>query len=103
MIEASQARRRLLLALGSIGAAALASCSNGQDDEPSAAATLANHDKIVDALNELSSAVDSLEQSIGGFDDDNWREVVPEVKTAASNVSDALATLKDLMAGNDAS
>jgi hypothetical protein len=50
MIEGSQPRRRLLLALGSIGAAALASCSSGQDDEPSAAATLANHEKIVDAL-----------------------------------------------------
>ncbi len=101
-IGSDEPRRRLILALGTLGAVALASCSREQDDKPSAAATLANHEKIVGALNDLSSAVDGLEQAVGGFDGEDWRDVVPEVKSAASSVSDALATLKGLMAGNNA-
>jgi hypothetical protein len=101
MVEASEPRRALLIALGVIGAGAVAACSReADDDKPSAAATLANHDKIVEALGDLSAAVDGLEQSVNGFDDENWRDVVPEVKTAAASVLEAFDDLKGLMAGS---
>lgn len=89
-------RRRLLLALGSLGAVALAACS--KDDDPAAAAPGKNHDKIADALDTLSAAVGDLSAAIDRFDDDNWREVVPDVRTAAEDVSNAATDLKDLLA-----
>lgn len=102
MVEAYEPRRALLIVLGAIGAGVVTACSRqADDDKPSAVATLANHDKIVEALGDMSAAVESLEQSIGGFDDDNWRDVVPEVKTAVASVSEALAALKGLMAGTE--
>jgi hypothetical protein len=102
MIESNQPRRKLLLGLGTLGAAALASCSQRGADRPSAVATLANHDKIVEAIGDLSTAVESLEQSVSGFEDENWRDVVPEVESATASVSGALDTLKGLMAGSGA-
>jgi hypothetical protein len=92
-------RRALLLGIATLGAMTLPACSPPEDAKPSAVATFANHDKIVQAMDELAGAVDKLDQAIGGFDDDNWRDVVPSVREAAGSVESALANLKDLMAG----
>jgi hypothetical protein len=79
-------------------AVVLASCSGSAgEDEPSRSATLANHDKIVAALGNLSSAVDSLSEAISSFDDENWREVVPKVREESGSVESALSELKGLM------
>ena len=96
-MSALEPRRRLLLAIGTLGAVALSACA--KEDDPAAAAKPGpNHDKIVDALDALSSAVDDLSSAIDRFDDDNWREVVPDVRTAAEDVSNAADQLKDLLA-----
>ena len=93
-------RRSILLGIATLGATALSACTPKEEAKPDAVSTLVNHDKVVNAMDELVSAVDELNQAIGAFDDDNWREVVPMVRDAASGVDSALSTLKDLMAGN---
>jgi ABC-type transporter Mla subunit MlaD len=99
MIAVEEDRRTLLFGIVTLGAMTLPACSPQDEAKPSATATLLNHDKIVQAVDSLSGAVDDLNASLGGFDDENWQDVVPKVKEAASNVDSALADLKNLMAG----
>ena len=89
-------RRRALFVIATLGAT-LAACSK---DDPAAVVPGGKHDDVVAAIAALGSAVDDLQGAVGRFDDDNWREVVPDVKTAAANVSDAADKLKGLLAND---
>lgn len=95
----SRPRRRLLLALGGLGAAGLAACS----DKPSDVAAVQPYQRqeVADALHDLSSAVDDLQTAIGRLDDDNWRDVVPDVRSAANDINDALTSLQEKLADPD--
>jgi outer membrane murein-binding lipoprotein Lpp len=89
------------LALVTAGGFGLSACSNdaGSEATPSAVATLANHDEVVKAVGALSAAVDDLNSAVAGFDGEDWKDVVPGVKAAASDVDDALEKLRQIMSG----
>ena len=93
-------RRTLVFSTLSGAAIVLAGC--GSEPKPSATATLVNNKQVHDAVSELISAVDGLESNISAFDSENWRDVVPEVKTAASNVVSAVGTLRQALGYSDA-
>jgi hypothetical protein len=99
MDSVGEPRRTLLLGIATLGTVSLQACSPDGDAKPSAAATLVNHDKIAKAMADLNAAVDGLNQAISGFDDDNWRDVVPTVRQAATDVDSAVTTLRYLMSG----
>jgi hypothetical protein len=99
MTVSTQSRRALVLTVATTALAALAACS--KDEGPNVRATSNNFEKVKSKVGDLESAVESLMQAIGRFDDDNWREVVPDVRNAASEVESVLADLKEAMTGND--
>lgn len=99
MKDSTRSRRALVLAVATSGLAALAACS--RDDGPNVQATADNFEKVKSKVGDLETAVDSLMQSVGRFDDDNWREVVPDVQSAASEVESVLADLKQVMTDNE--
>lgn len=82
-------RRVFSLALSSV--CVLTGCKS---DRPDAAATLLNNSGVRDAINSVDSAINDLESNVGDFDSENWREVVPNVESAASDVRDAFENLK---------
>ena len=64
------------------------------DQQPSSTATLLNNSEVQNALKALDGAIDSLESDVSRFEDENWREVVPDVDTSATNVRDAFDILR---------
>ncbi len=56
------------------------------EQKPAPAATLLNNGEVQDAMKRLASAISGLEGAVSSFDDENWREVVPEVQSASENV-----------------
>lgn len=94
-------RRNVLATAAILAPLALAACSGEADPDPkpSASATLLNFDKVKEALESLSSAVDDLETAANTFDTEDWKDVVPRVKAATSAVSDSLTNLKEAVAG----
>jgi hypothetical protein len=72
------------------GFAWLAAC----ESEPKPAATLLNNEEVHRAFQHLKDASEKLNGDTDRFDDENWREVVPDVKSAAAEVSDAAAELE---------
>jgi hypothetical protein len=99
-VECFEPRRRLFLTLSALAAATAGLAACAKEDDPAAAVTGANHDGVAEALDALGSAIDDLGTAIDRFDDDNWRDVVPDVRTSATDVSNAADQLKDLLADN---
>ena len=100
MTSPSEPRRRLLVALGGLSAAtALVACAK-KDDPAAVVPGGKKHDKVATALDSAVAAVGALTDAIDRFDNDNWRDVVPDVKQAAANVSSALDDLKTALAGD---
>lgn len=88
-----------VLALGAV--AALTACDNEQ--RPSSTATLLNNDAIQAAMKSLSSAIGTLEDTVGDFGSDDWKEVVPQVEDASTDVRDAFDRLRQALSIQDAS
>jgi outer membrane murein-binding lipoprotein Lpp len=87
-----ECRRVILLGAAGAAMAALAGCDS--EPKPAATATLLNNDAVHQAVKSLVSAVDALNGDVSRFESENWRDVVPDVRTAAVNVSDAATALK---------
>src|SRR6476646_318491 len=85
-------RRELLAALSTAMLIASAGC--GKEAKPAATATLTNNEGVHAAMKTLVGAVSSLQENVGQFDVENWREVVPNVRTSASDVALALSLLR---------
>jgi hypothetical protein len=51
----------------------------------------------------LLAAVGDLQNDVGGFDTENWRDVVPNVKAATAEVASAVAKLKTALGYSDSS
>lgn len=83
-------RRRFLLLLPACGM--LAGCDSGNPP--------VDNQKLKDALSSLDSAIGGLESNVEDFNTDNWREVVPEVETAATGVRGAFDNLKQAFGAN---
>ena len=50
-------------------------------------------------LEVLDSAIGTLESKIGDFDQENWKDVVPEVKSAAAEVRSAFYKIREALGG----
>lgn len=87
-------RRFAVAALASV--ACLTGCDT--DQKPSATATLLSNGEVQDALKSLNSAIGSLDSAVGGFDNgDDWKEVVPQVRSAADNVQSAFGKVQEAL------
>lgn len=64
------------------------------DQKPAHTATLLDNHQVQAALQELNSSIDELQAAIGRFNDENWRDVVPDVESASSSVSSAFSSLQ---------
>jgi hypothetical protein len=49
----------------------------------------------------LLVASDNLQSNVGRFDLENWRDVVPNVRTATADVANAVAALKKALGYSD--
>jgi hypothetical protein len=87
--------RRSFAVAGLASVACLLGCDN--DQKPSATATLLASGEVQDALKALRSAIDDLDSAIGGFDGDDWKEVVPEVRSAADDVQSAFSKVQSAL------
>src|SRR4051812_47283522 len=85
-------RRELLAALSTAMLIASAGCE--KEGKPASAKTLTNNEGVCAAMKTLVGAVSSLQENVAQFDVENWREVVPTVKTSASDVALALSLLR---------
>jgi hypothetical protein len=73
--------------------ALLTGCDN--DQKPSATATLLSSGEVQDALKMLRSAISGLDSAVGGFDNgEDWKEVVPQVVSAADDVQSAFGKVQ---------
>jgi hypothetical protein len=64
------------------------------DQKPSPAATLLNNSKVQEAMKAVEDAVSGLENDVGRFEGENWRDVVPDVQSAAAEVRDSFENLR---------
>ena len=78
------AQERVARSPDCVGAVLPSACS--QESKPKATATILNNENVHRAMLALLGAVGNLEGAIDGFSNTNWREVVPEVESAASDV-----------------
>jgi hypothetical protein len=65
------------------------------EQKPSHTATLFNNSGVQEALKSVEDAISGLESNVDGFDNENWRDVVPEVKSAADDVRSAFEHLRE--------
>lgn len=80
-----------LAALSSL--ALLTACDT--DQKPSATATLLNTSNVQESLKQLRSAISSLDSAVSGFDNgEDWKEVVPQVVSAADDVQSAFGKVQ---------
>jgi hypothetical protein len=80
-------RRDFGIAIATSALVVLASCNEGSGDGPSADSE----------LSALAEAISSLGATVRRFKDEDWKDVVPEVETDASDIADAFANLKAAM------
>jgi hypothetical protein len=90
---------RRQFALASLATAAVAGCDS--EPEPDHTATLLNNPAVHNAFRDLSESVAGLENVIGEFDSENWRDVVPNVKDATTGIANGLAELKRALGYSD--
>jgi hypothetical protein len=93
-------RRKLFIGLSTATLLALAGCE--REPKPASSATLTNNNGVHLAMQELISAVQGLEGDVERFDSENWREVVPDIKTATSGVASAVMQLRTALGYSDA-
>jgi hypothetical protein len=73
------------------------------EQKPSHTATLLNNSGVQEALKSVEDAISSLESNVDGFDNENWRDVVPEVKSAADDVRSAFELLRHQLGASEPS
>ncbi len=81
-------RRRILLGLVGAMSISAVGCDNVACRD---AEIVDDVEKMVD---DIESAVSDLESRIGNFDSENWRDVVPEVRSTAQDVGSAVDELR---------
>lgn len=86
---------RRMFALSLPASAILIGCDT--DQKPSSTATLLSNKDVQEAMQSLSSAIGDLEGSVGSFASENWREVVPSVEAATSDVRNAFSKLRSTL------
>ena len=92
MVPSRINRRTFSVAAASLALLPLAGCDS--EPKPSSTATLLNNEKVHAAILEIDGAISSLEEDVERFDSDEWREVVPEVKSSTEELRSALDSLR---------
>jgi hypothetical protein len=90
-------RRRFALLLPAVGL--MAACDS--DQKPSHSATLLNNADVQHALKALSNAISGLEGNVDRFENENWREVVPDVEISSAEVFNAFNQLESALGVKD--
>lgn len=54
-------------------------------------------EEVRNRTEELGSAINTLRENVDDFDDDNWRDNVPKVKEATTNVETSLSELESVV------
>jgi hypothetical protein len=85
-------RRKLMAGLSGGALLVLAGCKS--EPKPDATATLLNNEEVHSAVTALFGSLSDLESDLARFDDESWRDVVPDVKNAAIGVSNAAVQLR---------
>jgi outer membrane murein-binding lipoprotein Lpp len=85
-------RRQFALASIASSVTVLAGCDT--EPKPDPLATLLNNPAVHEAFKALEDASSSLESNVDAFDTDNWRDVVPTVKTDSADIADGIEALK---------
>lgn len=80
-------RRSFGSAMATCAFLALTGCNEGSGNGPS----------VDSELSALGEAISSLGSTVGRFTGEDWKDVVPDVKTDASDVANAFANLKAAM------
>ncbi|AXC12706.1 hypothetical protein ACPOL_3419 [Acidisarcina polymorpha] len=78
----------------------LAGCDS--DQRPSAAATLLNNGRVQDAMKGVESSLGDLEVNVDSFDNEDWRDVVPEIKSSVDEVREAFERLRQALGVSNA-
>lgn len=94
-------RRYLIAGLASTATLVLSGCGD-KEARPSPTATLSNNENVHAAVQILIRAADSLASNVSEFDTENWRDVVPNVRAAASDVTNAVVGLRSALGYSDA-
>jgi hypothetical protein len=92
-------RRQFALASLVSSVAAVSGCNS--EPKPDALATLLNNPAVHKAFKDLEDSVNNLETHVGEFDTNNWREVVEDVRTDSSELSDGIEALKSALGYSD--
>jgi hypothetical protein len=72
-----------------------------KEPKPSFTGTLTNNDEVHAALKGIVQAADELTSNVEKFDTENWRDVVPKVRSAAENVTGAVIELGKALGYSD--
>jgi outer membrane murein-binding lipoprotein Lpp len=92
-------RRQFALASLASSVMVLAGCDT--ESKPDHLATLLNNPAVHEAFKTLEDASSSLESNVDAFDTDNWRDVVPNVKTDSADIADGIEALKRALGYSD--
>jgi hypothetical protein len=92
-------RRQFALSYLVSSVAVVAGCNS--EPKPDALATLLNNPAVHEAFKNLENAISSLESHVDDFDSENWRDVVENVKSDSSNLSDGIEALKSALGYSD--
>ena len=92
-------RRRFAIALPLAGL--LIGCDSDNDQKPSATATLFNSPEVQEAMKDVEDSIGDLEDTAQRFEGENWRDVVPDIQTAAEDVRDSFENLRQALGIED--
>lgn len=93
-------RREFAIVAFTSSAALMAGCE--PESRPDHTATLLNNANVRQAVQSIDDAIASLEGDVDDFATENWREVVPRVKTSADEIREAFDQLKTALGYADA-
>jgi outer membrane murein-binding lipoprotein Lpp len=83
--------RRIFIGSAAISLISLAGCDS--KGRPAATATITNSEEIATGMTRLAAAISELDNSVGDFEDSNWKDVVPEVRNSSEMVRAAFGYL----------
>ena len=93
-------RREFALVAFTSSAALIAGCDS--EPTPDHTATLLNNADVHKAVQSIDDAIANLEGDVDDFDTENWREVVPNVKSSTDEIREAFDQLKTALGYSDA-
>ncbi len=88
-------RRKFALATIASSVAVITGCES--EPKPSPTATLLNNEEVQEAIKAIDDSIAQLEDEVDNFDNENWRDVVPEVKSASDSVRVDFEKLKQAL------